>query len=1493
MTKSNSKSCDHCGRKYPDVSRRWRNLEKHVERDHALLVRYWIGKSDDPDQTDIGVAERAGHMLDIECWFDSCLFTCPSAYSLGTHLSNTHFEKALINFKVEDVADIPESMVLHPVSEADETILHLATPALPPVLSHAPAAMVIDEPALMFDNVGPAIMHVSSPTTGASSATPLTNTAMEDLHEDIYGDIPSNTEALALLGLPATSSEDPLGALLPYAEEPQIDTGGTLAAIPGSSMAVDQELVPPAVSTKRASHHGASRQEHTCNPTPGADNVCDAAKTLGLNQNAYNAHVARNHAIDNIFAFESNSAYVGTCTRPGPMEPMQCCYLNCSVTALTSKTMATHLGREHLGRRKVKKYGSARVTTLAPEGDGVEEGPGMESPRRPQRLATSRAEPYKKRSATSATSSRVGSRAVSRQSSRPSTPPLTAPSTLSTSFQPSSTYTSAPPPPLRDDPMAVDAVLSPSPSVPQVFIPKTGTEATLATAGFHKIVVPEEIFGQVSVPFQLLACVHCQRGVRPNNVTKHAIKHGSKFGRKAATELILWGNNQAARKLEGWMYGNAPIHNPQETKAQIPILEVKAGFCCGAPADVCSSSRVFYSIATLKEHTRISHPDTAPDTEWTAIKTLYQTLFTGRPVLFAVQPTPELTSSHPYSKYLRQYGRTVDSTKASDVSLSTGESTPLLAETGWDIHLKGPLSGGRKALRRLLNLTNLPTSTTGIQWLGKPLEVLVARYMAVTKAQGKSLNMRTRRLLVRYPNTGISSHYWRPITEKSLREYGRLLRRFIHSILSSLEANTSDYQFPLSVSDKARASSLKSKLQAGLQNRASLDALQDFMRPFFCLLGGFISDGSEATTSSSVMPFEVEDVGGQQTLEYDDESGDEEGDEHRDDDKDDADHGNNTDDGDDGDDGEGEEKEDRDEDYEANDEDEDEKDQAGVSDEEETLEFEAEDDGDEIEDDGEENWAETGGDESEDDGDGEEEDELENLDEQEQGEEEQDDSGLVQDKWKNVLECFMAVNSLRGDGTFRNEGEVTNMFSVILYLIRATIVYEARRRMVGQQVSEYQAVEDIVKWNLDPKLSSPYNSVSDYQAFTSSLVLNGNTAPTTRVSSDGMLITYRDHSLDISTWRQGIARLGNELKNELDVLCYQKDYGLNIPAVIEDDWASTNRGGSWTQAATFLQDPTCLMHEMFSDEKLMLGYLSDDGNLVLNESQMWATLQKFEAFAQKLAFYAFVTAGQTPRITEFVDHKFANSMRARTIFMESNILWLVVRRTKTESVTGKEAFIPTKCHPLLNDLLIRYLLLIRPVEAHLIHHLRGPSAYLVYSEFLWVTGGRRTSEIEMYKTFMAFTAKYFDIKLGVRQYRQIAVEIGRVFLGSEATVREREFDAIAAQAGHTAHVARSNYANEVGHLPRLSSDLLLRYARVSEMWWGVIGCDPSRAPMLPLRQREGKAPISDEIEKLKSFIRIEIKAMINLALATVWPIWLNAIVAAIATLLGKFTRPTR
>ena len=141
----------------------------------------------------------------------------------------------------------------------------------------------------------------------------------------------------------------------------------------------------------------------------------------------------------------------------------------------------------------------------------------------------------------------------------------------------------------------------------------------------------------------------------------------------------------------------------------------------------------------------------------------------------------------------------------------------------------------------------------------------------------------------------------------------------------------------------------------------------------------------------------------------------------------------------------------------------------------------------------------------------------------------------------------------------------------------------------------------------------------------------------------------------------------------------------------------------------------------------------------------------------------------------------------------------------------------------------------RPVEAEMVYYQKGGTSYGIYKEYLWMKAGKRKTSDQLWANLLEFMTDYGETPVGIHDYRQIAIEIGWVFPGSEYEINMEQLDVLAVQVGHTLGMAQCKYAAEHGRLGSMSSDLLLRYGCISESWCEVPGFQPNKPPMLPLR----------------------------------------------------------
>jgi hypothetical protein len=102
-------------------------------------------------------------------------------------------------------------------------------------------------------------------------------------------------------------------------------------------------------------------------------------------------------------------------------------------------------------------------------------------------------------------------------------------------------------------------------------------------------------------------------------------------------------------------------------------------------------------------------------------------------------------------------------------------------------------------------------------------------------------------------------------------------------------------------------------------------------------------------------------------------------------------------------------------------------------------------------------------------------------------------------------------------------------------------------------------------------------------------------------------------------------------------------FGLSIPDNLFDDWANEDRGYSWMKNGTFTEDKRSLLAAMLKDPAMRLAKLNEFGEFKFDIAEIWDFLHRCDAINEKLVLLSFFTAGQTPHVSEFVEHKFSNS----------------------------------------------------------------------------------------------------------------------------------------------------------------------------------------------------------------------------------------------------------
>ena len=244
---------------------------------------------------------------------------------------------------------------------------------------------------------------------------------------------------------------------------------------------------------------------------------------------------------------------------------------------------------------------------------------------------------------------------------------------------------------------------------------------------------------QTTPPSRLLVCTKCSHGLNPSSVITHINGHNIK---------LLPADKQNLQRIindPSILDDSNEVPPPVYPCPPIEGILVQDGFIC----NICSHCRSgFHSMQT---HFSDKHKGIPGYAKANSKPIHVQALFARRPSYFAVTP---ILRGHLqgdlFSVYLQQCAPEIESLKILNPPLNTNEIPPLLKIMQWHEHLKDYITD-HDSVRKLLELTTLPTSKKGEAWLGTPLRSTIDAYMKDVRRKALNSSLGIRCLLKECP----------------------------------------------------------------------------------------------------------------------------------------------------------------------------------------------------------------------------------------------------------------------------------------------------------------------------------------------------------------------------------------------------------------------------------------------------------------------------------------------------------------------------------------------------------------------------------------------------------------------------------------------------------------------------------------------------------------------------------------------------------------------
>lgn len=441
----------------------------------------------------------------------------------------------------------------------------------------------------------------------------------------------------------------------------------------------------------------------------------------------------------------------------------------------------------------------------------------------------------------------------------------------------------------------------------------------------------------------------------------------------------------------------------------------------------------------------------------------------------------------------------------------------------------------------------------------------------------------------------------------------------------------------------------------------------------------------------------------------------------------------------------------------------------------------------------------------------------------------QPSEALMEDQWQDPIRCFVGLIAMQEKAGFRKAHEITPYLAKVKYFIRLIAFAEAQRlKGLPTNSDSFLAIaKQVARQVLDCEPVNSFSSVSRLDTYASSIAFN---APRdakaqwnrdfTRLSLGGMIIS-------MSIFQAGNRKAIKDIGARIDEITQGHAFNYSIPEDFEDDMNNREFGYGLVDNAKHVPKDA-LLRAILSDPES--GFLTNDGT-TLNIPKAHAFLQEANEIAMELALSMHTTSGLPQRGTEISDLRIRNHERQRTFFFILGEMLAVFHYNKTTNNTGMDKNIPHQLHRSLADLLIRYLLIVRPMEVHLAQRLYKPEVAALYSEFFLLNKDTKVTSTQFGAALTKFTGTYYEVELGLNDYRHFAVATCREYIHPAYNPHsdDDEDDIGDLQAGHTSAVARHHYARLIDSADWQTTSVLRSFCEHSRKWHTVCGLGGGQA----------------------------------------------------------------
>ncbi|KAK6985192.1 hypothetical protein R3P38DRAFT_2805917 [Favolaschia claudopus] len=521
---------------------------------------------------------------------------------------------------------------------------------------------------------------------------------------------------------------------------------------------------------------------------------------------------------------------------------------------------------------------------------------------------------------------------------------------------------------------------------------------------------------------------------------------------------------------------------------------------------------------------------------------------------------------------------------------------------------------------------------------------------------------------------------------------------------------------------------------------------------------------------------------------------------------------------------------------------------------------------------------------------------------------------LETENFGSVLQCFLAVRTLRNGGLSCSPAAAVHLISGLKFIIRLCVAVEAEHIIKSGSTSEpfhgiiakcLRVVTRLAKQNLNRNVNeSEFTKLCTVSAYATTIAFKATIAPMMHRSPDFMTFTYDTTTVHLPDLRHGFRTALVELGRLFEVLKMGLEVSYTPPRFWVDVWPSTEGGDSFLKRNKFFDDHqhpwlTALLKS--KKHSLLLtrsdGILCQDkqGYPILNDALVNTIFKNHRNFLHHLMVLLYMTAAGD-RGTEYIMYRLLNGLNARSVLISaSGELILTPRHKKTDAITGEQLFIPSCTPDAVNEIMKEYLILIRPVIDTLYRMRVGNGQRaVIQTEFLWASEGKYPTESQFGRILEDFTYTYCGrVKIGRRAWRQIITEILRTYSKYDVSDEENKMVFIHdARMGHSSKTSHKHYGSRE---QIMSTEVLDAFMNASRDLHDILGV--GRCPdVFPIardhRLREHAQAVSGESSRsphaLSTYSGPSSQESVAVAIQTLIPLFRESLRKEVVTAMAEF-----